>query len=114
MFHWRWASGLLVLGLFLLAASESRAERVPSARVPTLPTPGARPDGRVPYTTNGYSTLGVYDGVAPRIYASPMVSDPRNVGVVPVYNLPFYGGVQAFGSQSNGATPRPPVNIRPR
>jgi hypothetical protein len=44
--------------------------------------------------------------VAPRIYSSPIVDDPRNPQARPVYNLIFYGGQQAFGDRSNGAAPR--------
>ncbi len=104
----RWAPGLSALAL-VLTASTARADRLPSSRVPSPPpATGTRPDIFVPYTTNGYSTLGVAQGVAPKIYASPIVDDPKNPGAKPVYNLPFWGGVQSFGDRSNGAAPRPP------
>jgi hypothetical protein len=46
------------------------------------------------------------NGVAPRIYSSPTVDDPKNPQAKPVYNLPFYGAVQGYGDASNGAKPR--------
>jgi hypothetical protein len=99
------ATGLLVLGLCWLPAP-ARADRVPSGKVLTSPSTGARTDVAVPYTTNGRTTLGVYQGVAPKVYESPIINDPVNPGARPVFNLPFYGGVQAFGGLSNGAVPR--------
>ena len=57
-------------------------------------------------TTNGFGNLGVYQGIAVRIYATPVVDEPRNPQARPVYNLPFYGASQAFGS-SNGVDSRP-------
>ena len=45
--------------------------------------------------------------VAPRIYASPTVDDPKNPQAKPVYNIIFYGSVQSFGDRSNGAMPKP-------
>jgi len=46
-------------------------------------------------------------GVAPYIYASPIVDDPRYPQTKPVFNLIFYGASQAFGDQQNGATLKP-------
>src|SRR3954451_5795173 len=89
-----------------LLTSTARAERVPSSKVQIEPQHGARPDIRVPYTTNGSSNLGVANGVAPLIYKSPVVDDPKEPQARPVFNLPFYGAVQAFGGASNGAMPR--------
>ena len=104
MRQWQWAGGLLAL---VVAATAAQAERVPSGRVPSPPAAtGPRPDITVPYTTNGYSTLGITQGVAPKIYSSPIVDDPKNPAARPVYNLPFYGGVVSFGDRSNGASPR--------
>src|SRR5947209_14944865 len=97
----RKAAGLGVLGLWLVAATQAHAERVPSTKVVLTPSTGARVDISVPYTTNGRTTLGVYNGVAPRIYASPILNDPVNPQGRPVFNLPFYGGAQAFGTLSN-------------
>jgi len=100
-------AGTAVLAAVLaLAAPPARAERVPSSKVQTEPQHGARPDIRVPYTTNGNQNLGVANGVSPRIYSSPVVDDPVNPNVRPVFNLPFYGGVMSFGGASNGAMPR--------
>jgi hypothetical protein len=110
----RKAAGLLLLGLWLLAVGQARAERVPSTKTVILPNPGARGDLTVPYTTNGRTTLGVYNGVGPYIYGSPVLPDPANPQGRPVFNLPFYGGGQAFGTLSNGAVPRPPNNLRGR
>jgi hypothetical protein len=107
-------AGPAVLGLLLLAVYTARADRVPSSRAVSAPNHGARPDNRVPYTTNGYSTLGVYNGVAPKVYASEDVSTPGDVQIKPVYNLPFYGAVMSFGTANQGATARPPIYLRPR
>ena len=111
MFRWRWAPGLLALGL-LLPAGAARADRTPGTKTVQPPSTGARTDITVPYLTTGYSTL-MPGRVAPRIYASPIVDDPRNPGVKPVFNLIFYGAKMDFGSQSNGATERPPNTLRP-
>ena len=98
------AAAAAVLALLTPAA---RAERVPSSKVQIEPQHGVKPDIRVPYTTNGNSNLGVANGVAPRIYSSPVVNDPANPQARPVFNLQFYGSVQAFGGASNGAMSRP-------
>jgi len=108
-----WAPALTAVAL-LLTASAADAARVATTRTVSSHNFGSRPDGTVPYTTNGYSAFGVAQGVAPRIYASPAVTNPGSVQIRPVYNLPFYGAVRAIGTQSDGATPRPPVMIQPR
>jgi hypothetical protein len=113
MQRWNWGVGLLVPCLGLLLATAARAERVPSSKVYYPTYPGVRPQITVPYTTNGNSTLGVYNGVAPRIYNSPVVDDPKNPGIKPVFNLIFYGSAQGFGDASNGAGQRPPNELRP-
>jgi hypothetical protein len=97
---------LAALGTLILLVSTADAARVPSSKAITLPSiaPG-RVDVTVPYTTNGRSTLGVYQGVSPYIYAYPALTDPINHGGVGVYNLPFYGGKQALSSNNPGATP---------
>jgi hypothetical protein len=88
---------------------------VPSSRVPSAPpATGPRPDITVPYTTNGRSTLGVANGVAPKIYSSPIVNDPQNPGARPVFNLIFYGAVQASGNRSEGAVNRTGPVVVPR
>ncbi len=90
-----------------LAAAPAFADRVPSSRVPSPPAAtGTRPDITVPYLSNGRSTLGAYS-VAVKITSSPVVSDKKDPGARPVYNLPFYGGVTAFGDRSNGVLTRP-------
>src|SRR5262245_30038485 len=110
---WRWAGGALLLVLAVLPGS-ARADRVISSKTVGQPAHGARPDGRVPYLTNGYTTLGVYQGVAPAVYASPLLGPTGATMVNPVYNLPFYGARQAFGGLNNGAVQRPPDNLRGR
>lgn len=99
---------LLVLVALLALAGTAAADRVPSRKSEGLRDPGTRGDITVPYTTNGYSTLGVWQGVAPRIYSSPDVEDREYPDTRRVYNLPFWGGVQSFGDRSNGAVPRLP------
>ncbi len=106
MHCWRWAVGLLVPVLMLLTAAAARAERVPSHKTEIPRDPGVLPVVAVPVTTNGFGNLGVYQGIAVRIYATPVVDEPRNPQARPVYNLPFYGASQAFGS-SNGVDSRP-------
>src|SRR5262249_30982712 len=90
-----------------LGTPAARAERVPSRKVEVEAQHGVRPDIRVPYTTNGNQNLGVAQGVAPRIYNSPVVNDPNDPQSRPVFNLQFYGAIQAYGGLSNGAMPRP-------
>ncbi|HVS37632.1 MAG TPA: hypothetical protein VMS17_18865 [Gemmataceae bacterium] len=102
----RWAAGLLTASLLLLTAGAAWADRVPSEKVEVPRDPGARGDIAVPVTTNGFGNLGVYQGVAVRIYATPVVNAPHNPGARPVYNLPFYGGSQAFG-WGEGVVSRP-------
>jgi hypothetical protein len=107
------AATALAAGLALGAAGPARADRVPSSKTVVTPNPGSRVDITVPYLTNGNTTLGVWNGVAPRVYSSPIVDDPKNPQAKPVFNLIFYGSSQAFGDKSNGATPRPPNVLRP-
>jgi hypothetical protein len=109
MKRWRWA---LALCLGLLAATAARADRVPGTKTTVPPNPGGRVDITVPYLTTGYSAL-MPGYVAPRVYASPIVDDPKQPGVKPVFNLIFYGSSMAFGDASNGATPRPGNVLRP-
>ncbi len=117
MRHWSRAAGLSALAL-ILTTSGARADRVPSTRVPSPPpATGTRPDIFVPYTTNGYSTLGVWNYVGPRIYNAPIVDDPFNPQARPVFNLPFYGALRSFGDFSDGAVdryPGPPLGPRAR
>jgi hypothetical protein len=91
-----------------LAGATARADRTPSTRQPSPPpATGSRPDITVPYTTDGRSTLMNAGRVAPRVYSSPTVDDPRNPGARPTFNLPFYGSVMSFGDRSNGAVSKP-------
>jgi hypothetical protein len=100
-------AGALAALLVFLAASAARAERVPSLRAPSTPaTTGVKPNIFVPYTTTGNSTFMSAGYSGPLIYKSPQVNDPSNPATRPVYNLPFYSGVQSFGDRSNGALPR--------
>jgi hypothetical protein len=99
--------GLLALGLSLMLAGSARADRTPSYRVPTNIAPGARGDITVPYTTNGYSTLGVYQRVQPRLYATPTVDDTRDPGARPNFNqYSYYGASKQFSGATEGAAPR--------
>jgi hypothetical protein len=111
MHIWRWAVTPLVLGLFLVTASAVRADRVPSEKAVLPRDPGARGDITVPYLNNGFTTLGVYQGVAPLVYASPTVYDPKNPQIRPVFNLPFYGATRSFGDLSDGAVSKPKPRV---
>jgi hypothetical protein len=111
MNRWRSGMGMVVPCLCLLAGSVL-ADRVPSSKAYSPPNPGTRGDITVPYLTSGYSAL-MHGAVAPRIYNSPIVDDPKNPGVKPVFNLIFYGAAMQFGDASNGAAQRPPNELRP-
>ena len=100
-----WLTGALVVGVLFLGNGIARAERTPTMRTPGQYSTGARRDASVPFLTTGNQAF-MGNSVAPRIYASPTVDDPRNPQAKPVYNLPFYGSVQSFGDASNGAQPR--------
>jgi hypothetical protein len=104
-----WLPAILVLGVFVLPAA---AERTATTRTGGLKSTGTRPDLTVPYLNNGGNAFkgGL---VAPRIYSSPTVDDPKNPQTKPVFNLIFYGSKQAFGDKSNGATLRPGNMLRP-
>jgi hypothetical protein len=110
---WHLGTALLVPCLALLLTTAARADRVPSEKASYPTYPGTRPQISVPYTTNGGSTLGVYQGVGPRIFSSPSVDVTKGTGPTkPVFNMIFYGSTQSFGDASNGATPRPPNQLR--
>jgi len=104
---------LLVLVALLALAGTAAADRVPSRKSEGLRDPGTRGDITVPYTTNGFSTLGVWTFVGPRIYADPVVSPPKNAGVLPVYNLIYYGSKQGTSADNPGAEPRKANLLRP-
>jgi hypothetical protein len=109
-----WSAALFALGLLLGTTGLANAARVPSVRVVTYPSTGARHDITVPYTTNGRSTLGVADGVSPLIVSQPGLGTFNDAQVRPVYNLPYYGGRQSFNSGFFGAVDRQPNSLRPR
>ena len=103
---WSWATGLAVLGLFLLSVAPVHAERTSGTRTLTNFNNGARGDITVPYTTDGRSTLMVNGYVAPAFNKTPIVDDPKNPGVRPVYNVySFYGATKNYGA-TEGAAPR--------
>jgi hypothetical protein len=99
-------SKLLALGFVCVFTGAAFADRLPSTRTMGQRSSGSRIDMTVPYLSNGRNNFRGYD-VAPQIKYSPIVSDSVNPGLKPVYNLPFYGGKQAFGSGSQGAVQRP-------
>lgn len=104
---------LLALLLVLVVAGSALAYRVPSRKTVIPPAPGARGDITVPYLTNGTSTLGVYNGVGPIIYSSPLLTPPNNPQIRPVFNLPFYGSKLGPSPGVIGATPTPAPRLRP-
>jgi hypothetical protein len=104
MRHLRWSLGLLAVAA--LAVGTARADRVPTIRTVSSRSSGSRTDITVPYTTNGNSNFGVYQGVSPRIYSSPDVLDNQFPNTRRVYNLQFWGGVLSFGAKSEGTVPR--------
>jgi hypothetical protein len=108
-----WSAALFALGMMLATSGLADAARVPSTRIVTYPSTGARSDVTVPYTTNGRSTLGVANGVGPLIVSQPGLGTVNNAQVRPVYNLPFYGARQSFNSGSFGAVERRPNSLRP-
>jgi hypothetical protein len=105
-------TAVVVAAGLALGAGAARADRTPSAKTVAPPSTGTRVDITVPYLTSGNSTL-MSGGVAPRIYGSPTVENPKYPQVKPVFNLIFYGSAQSFGDRSNGAEQRPPNMLRP-
>jgi hypothetical protein len=105
MNRWRWLAGVVAIGVVAGMTGVASAGRVPMTRTEGEKSSGSRTDITVPYLTTGKTAFGAYF-VAPRIYSSPIVDDPINPQTRPVYNLPFYGGRQAFGDRSEGAAPR--------
>src|SRR5260221_11221737 len=99
-------SKLLAFGFVFCFTGAAFADRLPSVRSNGQKSSGSRIDETVPYLTNGRNAFQGYN-VAPQVKSSPIVSDRADPGAKPVYNLPFYGGIQAFGSGSNGAVQRP-------
>ncbi len=103
--------GLVAFGLLLGCTTTAFADRVPSIRSNGQKSSGSRIDMTVPYLNHSGNAFQGYS-VAPQIKSSPTVSDKVDPNSKPVYNLPFYGGKQAFGSGSNGAVQRPSVPVR--
>jgi hypothetical protein len=91
--------------LLAAAIGEARADRIVSTRTNGQRVTGSRPDITVPYLTNGRNAFQAAT-VAPLIYKSPNVDDPKNPQSKPVFNLIFYGANQGYGDKSNGAKPR--------
>jgi hypothetical protein len=108
----RIGAAAVLAGVLALWAGPARGERTPGTKTTNAPNTGARLDLSVPYLTTGRSTL-MPGAVAPRIYASPIVEDPKNPQAKPVFNLIFYGSAMSYGDQSNGATQRPANQLRP-
>jgi hypothetical protein len=77
-------------------------------RTQIQPSTGARTDITVPYMASGNNVFQGYSAM-PLIYSSPTVDDPNNPQARKVYNLPFYGGTQAYGDRSNGAVSKPKI-----
>ena len=105
--------GLLALGIVIALAAPARADRVPSSKANRTYNSGANPDITVPYLTNTRSTLGVAQGVAPIIIASPGLGDAKGDTQRPVFNLIFYGSWKSASPDFIHATSRPPNNLRP-
>jgi hypothetical protein len=108
-----WRSGLLALGVAALVVGQAAADRTPSVRERGQKSNGARTDITVPYLNNGGDAFKGRS-VAPRIYSSPVVDEPKDPGAKPVFNLIFYGSKQNFGDKSNGAGERPANTLRPQ
>src|SRR5258707_10636901 len=99
MNRFRWLAGLLVLGIVVAFAGTASAERTKSTRTNGQKSTGARDDITVPYLNNDKNAFRAYS-VATKITSSPIVDDPKNPQVKPVYNIIFYGAIQSFGDQS--------------
>jgi hypothetical protein len=107
MFLSRRAVGPLALGLVLLTAGTAAADRVVSQKAVSIRSPGVRGDITVPYTTNGFSTLGVWQRVSPYIYSAPEVYESYSVNqpaayAGPVYNPYYYSTLQGYQSRWTG------------
>ena len=101
-----WLAIFLALCMLFAEAGLAGAAHVPSMRTSGFRTSWPKSDVTVPYLTTGRSAF-MPGAVAPFIYASPVVDDPNYRQTKPVFNLIFYGAVQAFGDRSNGAMPKP-------
>ena len=98
-----WHLGLLAVAVVAAQICMAQAGRTPTVRTFGFHSSGARTDITVPYVTTGKSAF-MSGSVSPLILSSPIVDDPNNPQVKPVYNLIFYGAKQSFGDRFNGAT----------
>lgn len=104
----------VALTVTLYAAGSADAGRVPSWKTEIVPAHGARPDITVPYVTNGRSTLGVWNGVAPKMYSQPGLGNRADAPQArPVVNIIYYGSTLYPSSGFGGAMPREPNKLRP-
>lgn len=103
---------LTFVGLLTVSTS-ARAERVLSRKTQIVPSSGARVDIFTPHLTNGRSTLGVWNGVAPIIVQHPGLGTENDAQLRPVYNLFYYGAAKAPNSSFMGCIPRPANQLRP-
>lgn len=104
----------LAASMIALAFTVPSQARVPSSKN-VLTVIGTRgPDITVPYLTNGRTTLGVWNGVAPIVYRRQGVGDPPAPETMPAYNLIFYGSKLGPSSGIIGATPALPNRLRRR
>jgi hypothetical protein len=101
----------MALGVVALLVHPAAADRAVTVRTSGQRSTGARSDITVPYLNNGSNAFNAAN-VAPKIYSSPIVDDPKNPQGKPVFNLIFYGSKQNFGDKSNGAAPRAPNTLR--
>jgi hypothetical protein len=79
------AVGPWALACVVLTATAASADRVVSMKAPSTRHPGVRGDITVPYTTNGFSTLGVWQRVSPYIYSAPEVFESYSYHLYPAY-----------------------------
>jgi hypothetical protein len=105
---------MIALVAVLVAATQASADRVPSRKVEIVPSSGSRIDITVPYVTNGRSTLGVWNGVAPKILSDPGLGNRADAPQArPVTNIIYYGSTLYPNSEFGGAMPRKPNQLRP-
>ena len=104
LFRTAFATGLLLLFLVPQTAP-AQAVRALSTRTQGWRSSGSRPDITVPYLTTGYTAFMRDRYVGVRIYWAPMADDLFLPDVRPAYNLPFWGGIQAFSTRANGVMP---------
>jgi len=105
MRHQTWMCMALLASLMLPGVGSAQGAKVLTTRTAGWKSPGVRGDISVPYLTTGTTAFirGNYVGV--RIYSATMVDEPYLPDVRPAYNLPFWGGIQAFSVRANGVMP---------